>query len=406
MPPTDDAPPTRAASLLFEAVARAGLTEDQVALLRDTARSAMPPYDLFSMAPLEKILERLATAERLIASSIELGGQPRDADFKERTRWQQQLALHARREELLAERQHEHPGCWCFGRGGKDEVGLVAFHPDHTYTAWDGTVRRLPLTAPEALAEAGIADRTYREICTACPEGRALLADRERGEQIILRAYRRRALQRRWTRTGLPEDIRRIGFDAYPDRRKIAAIETWYRGDTPPGQDGYRAGLVLAGENQRGKSTIGYLLGARAFDSGHGVICRTVPNLFGELTATFDADARQNGDPEQPRAITHEALLEDLKTVWFLLLDDLGTEKQSTYTERTLYQILEARKQAGPRLRTIITTNLRLAELAARFGPRNWTRLSGLFGRLVIDWPIMGPAADGMLDLDALVETT
>lgn len=404
MPPDDNALPQHASGLFADAIARAGLTEDQVALLRETARSALAPAHLFAVAPLEKILERLAAAERLIASSIALGGRPRDADFKERARWQQQLALHARREELLAERQRAHPECWCFGEGGRGEIALVATHPDHTYTAWDGTVRRLPLSAPEALARAGISEQTFREICTHCPEGRALLADRERGEQLILQDYQRRSLTRRWTRTGIPDGIRELGLDAYPDQHKVARIERWYRGEPAPGHDQYRPGMIMHGPNQRGKSTIAYLLAARAFDNGDGVICRTLPNLFGELTATFDADALQNSDPELPKAISHEALVEDLKTVRFLLLDDLGTEKQSRYTEQTLFRILEARKQAGPDLRTIITSNLRVAELADRFGPRNWTRLSGMFGRVLIDWPMMGPAADGLLDLDDLME--
>lgn len=404
MPAPSDPPPMHASRLLSEAVARAGLTEDQVELLKDTASSAMLPADLFSSTPVEQIAARLEEAERVIESLLAAGGTPGPSEFRVRTRWQQQLAICARREDLLASRQCRWPGCWCFGQGGRDEIGLVAFHPDHTYTAWDGSVRRLPLSAPQVLTEAGISEQTYREICPNCPEGRAVLEDRTRGERLILQDYQRRSLTRRWRRTGIPEGMRELGLDVYPEQDKIARIERWYRGEVVPGQREYRAGLVLHGENQRGKSTIGYLLAARAFDAGQGVLCRTLPNLFGELTATLDADTRQNSDPDQPKAVSHEGLLEDLKTVWLLMLDDLGTEKQSEYTERTLFQILEARKQAGPGLRTIITSNLRLAEIADRFGPRNWGRLSGMFGRLVIDWPMMGPAAEGMLDLDELVE--
>lgn len=398
-----DTPPTHAARLFDEAVARAGLTEAQARIMRQAASASLRPADLFSSTEIEEIQEQLDRVEQRIASSVELGAGRSTADLKARAHWQQQLALYVRREELLAERQRLYAECWCFGFGGRDEIGLVAFDPGHTFTGWDGAVRRLPLTAPEALTEAGISEQTYATICSYCPEGRAVKAAQEKGQQIILRAYRRRSLARRWQRTGLPDAIRQYRFAAYPDQYKIVAIEAWYRGETLPGQQAYRAGLVLAGEGQRGKSTIGYLLGTRAFDAGQGILCRTLPDLFDELTATFDADAEQNRDPDQPKAATHQELLDDLKTVWLLMLDDLGTERQSRYTEQTLFQILEARKQAGSVLRTIITTNLQTAELATRFGPRNWSRLSGLFGRVVIDWPLMGPAADGMLDLDILV---
>jgi hypothetical protein len=397
MPTPHDAPPLHASGLFKQAVERAGLTEAQVEILKQGAASALLPADLFSPVPLERILERLRAVELLIAASV-----PREADFKERARWQQQLAIHARREELLARRQARYPACWCFGFGGRDEIGLVAFHPDHTHIGWDGATRRLPLSAPLALATAGISDRTFREICRHCPEGRAALDERERGERLIQQDFLHRQFTHRWQRTGIPEQIRRFSLDAYPDQRKIARIEAWYRGERQPGQDEYRAGLIMAGHNQRGKSTIGYLLGA--FDAGRGVLCRTMPDLFGELTATFDADARQNRDPEQPPSVGHQELLDSLKTVWLLMLDDLGTEKESEYTERTLFQILEARKQAGDGLRTIVTTNLKQAEMADRFGVRTWGRLSGLFTRSVIDWPLMGPAADGLPELDDFEE--
>lgn len=64
-----------------------------------------------------------------------------------------------------------------------------------------------------------------------------------------------------------------------------------------------------------------------------------------------------------------------------LILDDLGTELTTGFTQSALYNILDARLTAGKKM--IISTNLSDAEIAARYIPQAVSRLNGEFDTLV-----------------------
>ena len=64
-----------------------------------------------------------------------------------------------------------------------------------------------------------------------------------------------------------------------------------------------------------------------------------------------------------------------------LILDDLGTEMTTSFTQSALYNILDARLTAGRKM--IVSTNLSDAELAARYIPQAVSRLNGEFDTLL-----------------------
>lgn len=64
-----------------------------------------------------------------------------------------------------------------------------------------------------------------------------------------------------------------------------------------------------------------------------------------------------------------------------LILDDLGTELTTGFTQSALYNILDARLTAGKK--TIVSTNLSDAEIAARYIPQVVSRLNGEFDTLL-----------------------
>ena len=64
-----------------------------------------------------------------------------------------------------------------------------------------------------------------------------------------------------------------------------------------------------------------------------------------------------------------------------LILDDLGTELTTGFTQSALYNILDARLTAGKKM--IVSTNLSDAEIAARYIPQAVSRLNGEFDTLL-----------------------
>jgi len=118
--------------------------------------------------------------------------------------------------------------------------------------------------------------------------------------------------------------------------------------------DGYN--ILISGGNGRGKTTAAAALLMHDIDRrGHDLhnpsLFRFVPDLLTDFQASFD---RMESD-------TEKGLLWELNRPDLLVLDDYGAEIQSRYTQRIFLQILENR--LGDRKRTIVTTNLNLAEI-------------------------------------------
>ena len=64
-----------------------------------------------------------------------------------------------------------------------------------------------------------------------------------------------------------------------------------------------------------------------------------------------------------------------------LILDDLGTELTTSFTQSALYNIINSRLTANRK--TIISTNLSDGELAARYTPQIVSRISGEYDTLL-----------------------
>jgi hypothetical protein len=278
-----------------------------------------------------------------------------------------ELGAALRRDQLAAERRAVCPDCDCLGFGGRGPArGLVVETPDG----------RL-LTDPTIEVRA--------EPCS-CPIGQALSAEvRTRRDELLTRDRERR-LDRLWSDLRMPAGLGdEITLDTHIDQEAMAIVRRWQRGETE------LPGLAFSGPSQGGKTTTAYLLAHEQIQTGHGVVALTVPDLIERLTDTFKHDERLRGDPDHPPQASHRQLIESLQVIDFLLLDDLGVEKLSEYVERALYQILNARADAG--LPTVITTNLKLEEIGHRYGDRISTRVIKACEWVPLLKGMMGPAA-------------
>ncbi len=122
--------------------------------------------------------------------------------------------------------------------------------------------------------------------------------------------------------------------------------------------------LLLFGPTGIGKTHAALAIAQLATERGFSVIYGPTPTLLRKLEKEHFGRAEGN---------TEEALLDcDL-----LILDDLGTEMSTAFTNAALYDILNGRMLAG--LPTIISTNLTAADWAPRYGDAIASRVLGTY---------------------------
>lgn len=99
------------------------------------------------------------------------------------------------------------------------------------------------------------------------------------------------------------------------------------------------------------------------------------PNeLFREIRATYDEDAKES----------------DRDVIWkvvrlpILVVDDLGTQKDTDWNLMCLYDLIDGRYSHRP-TGLIVTANLSLEQAGRRWGARIASRLEQMCGRLIFD---------------------
>ena len=121
-------------------------------------------------------------------------------------------------------------------------------------------------------------------------------------------------------------------------------------------------GIMLVGPVGTGKTHLGVAVLKELIKLGIPGACVTVPELLNDIRQSY-RDNDGNGSK----------LMELVKTVQVLMLDDLGTEKVSDWVQETLFVIINARYENL--LTTIITTNCTPDDLEKRIGDRSVSRI-------------------------------
>lgn len=105
-------------------------------------------------------------------------------------------------------------------------------------------------------------------------------------------------------------------------------------------------------EKGSGKTMLALALG-NALINMHGMSVKfvTTPELFSEIKKTYDKGSE----------FKESQLIDSLKDVQVLILDDIGTEKMSGWVNEILYQILNTRMTS--KLVTIFTSNVHMSQL-------------------------------------------
>ena len=107
-------------------------------------------------------------------------------------------------------------------------------------------------------------------------------------------------------------------------------------------------GLLLHGSAGGGKTFWASALANAMIDHGNSAMITTLPRLVTAMSQDFEAEKSR--------------ILEQVERVQFLVLDDVGIERQTGYMAEKMFEIIDARYRSRRPL--IVTTNLTLEEIS------------------------------------------
>lgn len=122
--------------------------------------------------------------------------------------------------------------------------------------------------------------------------------------------------------------------------------------------------LGLWGTYGNGKSLLAAAVANELSSKGHTVVFQTTKQLLDKLKSSF-------GDKSN---FKYEEIIRALVTCDLLVLDDIGAEKVTEWTEETFFGIIDHRYRKKRPI--FYTTNLRPSELHTKIGGRSVDRLS------------------------------
>ncbi len=124
--------------------------------------------------------------------------------------------------------------------------------------------------------------------------------------------------------------------------------------------------LLLTGDPGLGKTFLSAAIAREVSGDGFSVVYDTAGHIFDRFEARkFGREAGEEVDADVERVMDCD----------LLILDDLGTEMTTAFVQSALYGIVNGRLLA--RRPTILSTNLRLEELARRYTPQIASRIEG-----------------------------
>ena len=148
-------------------------------------------------------------------------------------------------------------------------------------------------------------------------------------------------------------------------RRVLAVCRNWaasFGEDSP--------NLLFTGAPGLGKTFLSAAIAREVADRGFGVAYDTVTGLLSSFEREkFSADGEEKADAA--------SRVRQLLGCDLLILDDLGTEMSTAFTQSALYTLLDGRLRAGKK--TIVSTNLDHEGIAERYSAALASRLEGEF---------------------------
>lgn len=123
-------------------------------------------------------------------------------------------------------------------------------------------------------------------------------------------------------------------------------------------------GLLFWGSPGNGKTTLMASIANDLADKGHNVVFQNFPKLLRRIRGTFN----------QGNKGSEQQIMKALLECDVLIIDEVGAEKLSEWVQEIFYSIIDGRYIEGRP--TLLTTNLKPAELTERIGERTFDRLT------------------------------
>lgn len=265
-----------------------------------------------------------------------------DQGHSDRRRFLRAQVLDAEERDRLAAELPD--GCWCYGRGG---------------------------SGPRAVMLPGQDVPMVLSVYCSCAIGdarRILDGDvREQG-----RAYAQEVrLMGIWEGAHVPERFNGCSFETFPATVETAAaivkLRAWLES---PGW-----AIVLLGSFGVGKTGLAISALRAAAEKHHPGLFVKTPDLLARIRATY---GKSSDTSEQD-------VLESLRNVDYLVLDDVGAEHATDWATSMLFQVLDDRHDQ--QRKTILTTNLDITGLGRHMGERTLHRFEEGAEFLVVDGP-------------------
>lgn len=158
----------------------------------------------------------------------------------------------------------------------------------------------------------------------------------------------------------IPYKARNWEFSTFPshgDQDSRALVEHFVQTHREMTDETSKRGLWLAGQLGRGKTGLSICALKEFIRAGHLSLFVSTPELMDRLRATFGKSSDE----------TQDELLKVVTEVPFLVLDDLGVEKPTTYVLERFYLIVDKRQSRG--LYTIFSSNLSTKDLESYWRP-------------------------------------
>ena len=135
--------------------------------------------------------------------------------------------------------------------------------------------------------------------------------------------------------------------------------------------------LFLQGATGLGKTHLSLAIANSAINSGYNVIYTSTPNILSKLEKEHFSHNFQDEETEK-----------HLIGCDLLILDDMGTEFQTSFSSAMIYNIINSRIMFQKP--TIISTNLSVKEIQSAYSKRLVSRIMGNYKRLFFSAMILG----------------
>lgn len=219
--------------------------------------------------------------------------------------------------------------------------------------------------------------RTERRL-TACPSCQQIEREKEEKERAERDAAdNQRRLDNRLDQAGIPLLLRNRSFESYEadtDAKQnalnkfVSFIEN-FKAHCKTGTV-----LVAMGRVGTGKSHLAIACGNEIIRRGGTALYISTARLFTKIRGTWAKSSE----------MSEEQMLKHLELIDLMILDEVGLQRGTEDEQRTLHEILEARRlNCRP---TIILTNLDGAALKGYLGERFVDRLSESGVSVMFDW--------------------